>query len=415
MQSKPNIFVRRWLGSALIFLFIASILGLLMRLKVFKAIPVLPYKNLLHAHSHTALLGFGFLLIMGIYLFLILPRPINTKRYSRLMYVYVLAGIGMAVSFLYQSYGPISIAFSTIIMLVAYVLVYRFLRDYKKAEPTSQNPLIKWSIYWFLLSTLGIWAVGPVTAILGRTHELYFLSIQFFLHFQFNGWFTFSILGLLIYLAKQRGLDYKVSSTGFWLLNTGLVLMYFLSVTVVRKSAVFFVLTSAGAILQVISYYLILKPIIMHLAHGMNFRKWQTRLLMTGVGCLILKVVLQGLVVVPSLAVISYSVREFIVAYIHLILLGGTTLTASGILLKQGILSDNGWSKSGWIGLAVTFIIMEAVLFGYAVLTWQGMGNALFYIRTIFYVTIPFPVFTACIVIGAWRRPPTTRITKSAS
>lgn len=408
MEPKLQIFVRRWMGSALAFLFVASILGLLMRFKILKGTPALPYKNILHAHSHTALLGFGFLFVFGGFLFLILPAEEIKKRYSRLLLIYVASGVGMVASFLYQSYGPISITFSTIIMLAGYTMVYRFLKDYKKTPPERKNPLITWSLYWFLISTLGIWAVGPVTAILGREHELYFLSIQFFLHFQFNGWFTLSILGLLIYLAKKRGLDYKISPIGFWLLNIGLVLMYFLSVTVVSDLPIYFILTSAGAVLQIVAYYLILKPIISHLGKVLDFGKWRTRLLMTGIGCLILKVLLQGLVIFPSLAIVSHSIREFIVGYIHLILLGGMTLTAAGILLKEHILRSNTWSKIGWVGMVITFIIMEVILFSYAILTWQGMGNALLYIRAIFYVTIPFPVFAGFIVWGARNIPKTS-------
>ncbi len=391
--------------SAFALLFLASILGLLMRIMALKGVPAIPFKNVLHAHSHTALLGFGFLFMFGSFIFLILPVSRYKQLYRRLIIIYIAAAVGMFISFLYQSYGAISITFSTIVMLVAYTLIYFFLKDYKKASSELKNPLIRWSIYWFLISTLGIWAVGPVTAILGRTHELYFLSIQFFLHFQFNGWFTLSILGLLIYLAKKRGLDYKFSYPGLWLLNIGLVLTYFLGVTFVSDLPVYFILTSAGAILQIVAYYLILKPVIIHLIKTLDYRLWSTKLLLTGVGCLMLKVLLQSLVIFPSLAMVSYSVREFIVGYIHLILLGGMTLTGGGILLKEGILQPNKWNKIGWLGLAITFVIMELILFSYAILTWQGIGNALIYVTAMFYVTIPFPVFTGLIVYGAWNVP----------
>lgn len=402
MDHRTPTMIRGWMTSAFVMLFLASILGLLMRLMAMKGIPAIPFKNVLHAHSHTALLGFGFLFMLGSFIFLILPVSRYKRLYRRLSIIYIAAAVGMFISFLYQSYGAISITFSTIIMLVAYTMIYFFLKDYKKASSELKNPLIKWSIYWFLISTLGIWAVGPVTAILGRTHELYFLSIQFFLHFQFNGWFTLSILGLLIYLAKKRGLDYKVSTPGLWFLNMGLVLTYFLSVTFVRNLPVYFVLTSTGAIFQIIAYYLILKPVIIYLIKTLDFTLWTTRLLLTGAGCLVMKLLLQSLVILPSLAVVSYSVREFIVGYIHLILLGGMTLTGAGILLKEGVLIPNPWNKIGWLGLAITFVIMEVILFGYAILTWQGIGNALLYITTMFYVTLLFPIFTGFIAYGAW-------------
>src|SRR5680860_1334580 len=398
--SRPRI--RLWMGSALSLFLLASILGLVMRLKVLSGIPILPFRNLLHAHSHTALLGFGFLFILGAYIFLILPPTPHRRIYHRLWIIYLIAAIGMVISFLYQSYGPISISFSTVIMLTAYTFVYYFLKDYRKSLPERKNPLIAWSTFWFLISTLGIWVLGPVSVILGKAHDLYFLSIQFFLHFQFNGWFMYAVLGLLVYLARTRGQKNPASRLGLWFLNISLILTYFLSVTYVDGRPIFFLLTSVGVILQIVAYYLILKPVILFLIKNSDFNQWTTWILMTGIACVILKVLLQGLVVFPSLAVVSYAVREFIVGYIHLILLGGMTLTVAGILLKQYILVSNRWSKMGWIGLTLTFILMEIILFVHAILMWQGMGNASIFIQAIFYVTIPFPVFAGCIVLGAW-------------
>ena len=401
MVHHPQPPPRKWMRSALGLLFLASLVGLMMRAKVLYGIPDLPFNNLLHAHSHTALLGFGFLFILGSYIFLILNSVATWTAYKRLWIVFIIAAIGMFFSFLYQSYGPVSISFSTLIMLIAYAFLYHFLRDYKNSD--YRNPLVRWSIYWFFISTLGIWVLGPVSVTLGKAHDLYFLSIQFFLHFQFNGWFMYAIAGLLGYFVRSKGAHVEVTGTTLWLLNASLVLTFFLSVTYVDKHIIYFILTSAGVLIQLLAWYWVLKPILNSLLKITEFRRWTSLVLWIGIAFLILKVVLQGLVVFPSLAVVSYTIREFIVGYIHLILLGGMTLTGGGVLLGLGILPVNKWNQIGWTGLSIAFILMEVILFGHAIMTWQEIEDASTFIRAIFYVTLLFPVFVACMLFGLRR------------
>lgn len=396
--------VRRWMGGALVLFFLASVLGLFMRYMVFAASPILPYTHILHAHSHTALLGFGFLFILGSYLFVVLDGRFEHRRFYRLGLMYFGASMAMAFSFLYQSYGAVSITFSTIVMFLAYLMVYRFLKIYRQTNREVHHPLIRWSLYWFVLSTAGIWILGPTAAILGKSHDLYFLSIQFFLHFQFNGWFTYAALGLILFMYGPPVLRHRMPTSGLLMLNTSLILTYFLSVTYVDKKFLFFSLNSVGVILQLAAYIIILLPVYRYQSSKQIRRSWHMWVLWTGVICLICKVLIQGLVAFPGLAEASYSVREFIVGYIHLILLGGTTMTIGGVLLDHGILPKNRWASIGWIGLIATFIVTETILFGHGIATWQGAGNSLRFVRMIFYTTIPFPAFTGLIAYAAWKK-----------
>ena len=50
---------------ALGFFFIAALIGLTMRAFPLWNIPYFDYRNLLHTHSHIALLGWGFLMVSG--------------------------------------------------------------------------------------------------------------------------------------------------------------------------------------------------------------------------------------------------------------------------------------------------------------------------------------------------------------
>lgn len=396
--------VRRWMGGAFVLFFLASVLGLFMRYMVFSPSPILPFKHILHAHSHTALLGFGFLFILGAYLFVVLEGRFDHRRFYLLGLMYFGASIAMAIGFLYQSYGAVSITFSTIVMFLAYLMVYRFLKIYRQTHREIQHPLIRWSLYWFVLSTAGIWVLGPTAALLGKSHDLYFLSIQFFLHFQFNGWFTYAALGLFLFRFGPPGHRHRMPTASLLILNTSLILTYFLSVTYVEKNFLFFTLNALGVILQLVAYFLILVPVYRFQINQRIRNSWHLWVLWTGVMCLICKVFIQGLVIFPELAEVSYAVREFIVGYIHLILLGGATMTIGGVLIDHGTLPKNRWASIGWIGLIVTFMVTEVILFGHGIATWQSVGNALTFVRMIFYASIPFPVFTGLIAYAVWKK-----------
>src|SRR5687767_8808314 len=115
---------------ALFNLFLASVLGLLLR-----AYPLFPvsfptYKNLLHAHSHFAFGGW----IMPVLLALILkyfPDIANRISYTHLKNINLLmlvSAYGMLISFPFQGYAFASISFSTLSILAGFYMAYVFWR-----------------------------------------------------------------------------------------------------------------------------------------------------------------------------------------------------------------------------------------------------------------------------------------------
>ena len=94
-----NHFINRWMKTAVFFFFIASLFGTLMRSLFVWEIPLLEYRHLLQAHSHTALLGWGYLLVSGSLLFLFIKQTLHEKVYRRLLTLNILASSGMAFFF----------------------------------------------------------------------------------------------------------------------------------------------------------------------------------------------------------------------------------------------------------------------------------------------------------------------------
>lgn len=396
-------FARRWMAVAVGFFGLASVLGTLMRYYYVAEVPGIPYRYLLHAHSHVALLGWSYLLVSGALLFLLISRPKRQKVYHYLWRANIVAVAGMAIFFLYQGYGAYSIAFSTLHLLSAYAFAYYFLRDLAREPIASHTRWVQWSIYWLLVSTVGLWAIAPISMTLGKLHPLYFASIQFFLHFQFNGWLTYAMLGLWIFHRERQGIPIRIPSAGFGLLQLSLLLTYALSVTWSTPLAVIFYLNTAGVVLQVAAFYLILRALLRVANPVRSLTHWTDGLLLFGILCLVAKVVVQLAVALPAVATISYTIRHYVIGFIHLITLGAITLTGGALLLKHHLLPTHALARSGWLLLLVAFVLTEIALFGQGTLLWMRKGFVTYYSEIMVITSALFPVAIAIIAMGFYQ------------
>lgn len=400
-----GVFIRSWMLAALIFFFVAALFGTLMRYFFIEPIPFLEYKHLLHAHSHTALLSWAFMLVSGGILFLIVPQSPHRRQYRILFVVNVAVGAGLAGSFLIQGYGAFSIVFSSLHLLAVYGFAMYILKDLRRCEQTNAIRFIRWSVYWLLISTLGVWAAGPVKIYLGKLHPLYYASIQFFLHFQFNGWFTYAILGMMTFFLHRKGIDVPLPNHGFRLLHVSLIFTYALSITWSTPVSVLFYLNSLGVLLQVVAFYLLVIP-LMKAYHPMIKRAvWTDRFLQLGLACFIIKVLTQLAVALPIVATISYTIHNYVIGFIHLIMLGSISLTGAGILLKAGIFPINKRSQVGWYLLLSSFVLTEVILFGQGTLLWLEWGFVKWYYEILFSATALLPVSILIILSGFTTRP----------
>ena len=344
-----------------------------MRLLYLVEIPVLDYKHLLHAHSHLALLGWGFTALSGGLLYLLLAGRVRQRTYAGPLILNIIAGVGMAIFYVYQGYGPISIFFSAVHLVAAYWFAVRFLRDLRAHPSAPEIRLARWGVYWMIVSTLGLLAVGPVSATLGKLHPLYHASIQFFLHFQFNGWFAYAVLALLFRHFARRGEPLALRPHVFWLLQLSLVLTYALSITWSTPETFLFYLNSTGVVVQALAFYFILVPLWR--AHGRSAGgDIAAGLLWVGLGSLVLKIAAQTAVAVPAIAELSYTIRNLVVGFIHLTMLGFVSMTLLGLLVRAGYLPTGRLARLGYGTLIAAFFATEGLLFGQGLLLWLARG-----------------------------------------
>jgi len=388
---------------SLTFFFLAAILGALMRFYWIVEIPFLEYKHLLHSHSHTALLGWAFISLAGTLVFFLVPKKVRLEKLKTSFIVLIVACLGMFFSFIYQGYGPISISFSALTLLIIYYFGYQFLQSFKSESHSLSKTFGKWAVYWLFVSTLGLWIIAPVEAFLGKLHPAYFGSIQFFLHFQFNGWITYGILALIFGHCENRGTPITLPTTAFIILQVSLILTYTLSVTWSTPENYLFYLNSVGVLLQVIAFYVIFKNLFKSDFNLFEKHKLSSVLLKMGLLSLLLKVLIQAAVAIPYIAKVSYTIRNFVIGFIHLTTIGSFTLVLLAIWTFYGILSRKSTTKIGFVFLIVGFISTELILFIQGILLWNGQGFIASYYELIFGTTLLLPIAISIILISLFK------------
>jgi len=374
------------------FFLLAAILGALMRLFWLVEIPVLDYKHILHSHSHTALLGWAFMAMGSSFVYFLISDKKKLLKLKNALIFHVVACVGMFIAFLYQGYGIVSIAFSTIALVVIYYFSYEFLKALKTEKKSLSVSFGRWAIYWLLVSTLGLWLIAPVEAYLGKLHPAYFGSIQFFLHFQFNGWITYGILALIFKHCENQGVKITLPRPTFAILQVSLILTYTLSVTWSTPESYLFYINSAGVLLQILAFGILLYSLRKSIMNLFKGNKTTSALFLMGILSLMLKVLIQGAVAIPYIAKVSYTIRNFVIGFIHLTMLGSFSLVILAFWLYYEMLSYTVSLRVATTALIVGFVGTEFILFVQGILLWAGKGFIPAYYSILFIITMLLPI-----------------------
>ncbi|HKK11450.1 MAG TPA: hypothetical protein VJ945_01360, partial [Flavobacteriaceae bacterium] len=140
---------------------IAALLGLLLRYIYVNPLAI-NYRFLTHAHSHLAMLGWAYLMIYTFLVYYFVPK--QKLVYTKLFWLTEIAVLGMLLSFPFQGYAAISISFSTLHIFCSYYFVYRFWKD-MSIENTLVKNLVKTALIFMLISTIGVWCLGPAVGL----------------------------------------------------------------------------------------------------------------------------------------------------------------------------------------------------------------------------------------------------------
>ena len=384
----------KWFSVAITYLIIAGLLGALMRYAFAAELPSwIQYKNILHAHSHVAMMGW---IYSGLYIFICFLFGLNRDLYKKIFWVTQVSVVGMLISFPIQGYGLYSIFFTTLHLILSYVFIINVFRDLnQKGEKNYSSTFLRTALVFLFISTLGTWALGVIMNSSLKGGAIYYGSIQFFLHFQFNGWFIFAILGIFLKLLSQLDIiiDQKLLKRFYALLVISCVITYALAITWSTPNKFIFLTNSIGVILQfaaLIYLITILKKI--NVPFTKKLKPWTAGLIKFAFLCLISKIVIQTLVAIPYLATVSYTIKNFVIGFIHLLMLGAVSTFLIGLNIHYTNASNINLSKIGLAIFLTGFGLSELVLFLQGIMLWQAMGFLPGYYTLLFVVSLLMPL-----------------------
>ncbi len=311
--------------------FLLSVVGIVLRAYPLTAIPFFQYKNVLHAHSHFAFGGWVIpaLTFLVIKFFPELSSTVAYRHWRNIIVLLFISAYGMLLSFPFQGYGAISILFSTLSILASFYLGIVIWKAARKFQLFTSHYFLLAGLFFCFISAIGPFSTAPLIAMGKAGTPLYFNAIYFYLHFQYNGFFTFTVLAVLYKLIEQN----KPVNNGklvFRLLSFACIPTYFLSVLWTEPSLSFYIIGGSAALLQLAAVAWLLKDI-----KAIGWKSdWQGWLFRIAIFVFIIKNVLQLLSAFPSIARLAFQNRNFIIAYLHLVLLGFISIFIFSVVLK---------------------------------------------------------------------------------
>lgn len=379
-----------WIRTALLNFFVAACLGALLRFAFVVEIPWLKYKYVQHAHSHVAMLGWVYLALYALVIHTFLNQSQQeAKIYRYLFWLTQGSVIGMLFTFPVMGYAGWSIFFSTLNIVFSYIFLVRFWVDLKQNSKRSVARLfIKTAMVLMFLSTLALWGMGPIMALGYKGSAIYYMAVQFFLHFQFNGWFVFTVLGLFFHWLELQGWEFppQLMRIFFGLLLGSCLLTYALAVAWSNPLLFIFIINSTGVSLQLaalVAFLLLMKKA----AAAKRFSEWPwvRFLIWLAIACFCIKIIVQAAIVIPVIAKAAYSIRNFVIGFIHLINLGIISCFILGYCIQQNLLDS--LSKAAKVGLVIFIAGLlgsELLLFLQGTLLWGRIGFLPLYYELLF-------------------------------
>ncbi|WP_375605171.1 hypothetical protein [Flavobacterium davisii] len=341
---------KNWAFISIFNLFIVVILGTLMRYKIAFEFLFFQQKNLLHSHSHFAFSGW---ISQTLFFLLVLSKEqFVSKKYNIVLVLNLFCSYGMLFSFIIQGYGLISILLSTFSIIISYLFSYYFFKDNK--YNTVSNRWIKGGLIFNFISSFGTFFLAYMLATKNINENLYYFSIYFYLHFQYNGWFFFSIMGLFI---KKLPLDLKTTkqlTKSFYIFFISCIITYTLSILWVKIPKWLFILT---AIFTFLNFYFWLRMQSIFIVKFKERYK-KNNLILKGMFLVILlainfKFILQIGLLIDQLKDFVCSNRTIIIAYLHLIFLCIITFFLLAFMFIEKMIPSK---KVTVLGLGIFFI-----------------------------------------------------------
>ena len=363
-----------WFRIALFNLTIVAILGVIMRYKIPFSIPWLDQKHTLHSHSHFAFTGWISQALMTLVFAMINGNEKKiSQKHSQLLWLNIISAYGMLVSFIVQGYGVVSIAFSTLAIIVSALFLIMLVRDIQFKKSASYIAILFAAIL-NVISSLGPFSLAYLMANNISDQHAYLGSLYFFLHFQYNGWFFLASLGLLSHLLSPIIQDEKSLRKIILLFAIASLPAFLLSILWLDLAWYWMALACIAVALQLWAATILFKLIIQHKKQIVSKLNSTARLLLfLSLFAFGIKILLQSISLIPAVGDITYGFRPIVIGYLHLVLLGIITLFILGYAMGKEVIPITTKVQRG-----VTIFVCGIILNEFLLLV-QGVSSMQYY------------------------------------
>lgn len=346
----------RW---SLFNLLLVATVGVLMRALPFINGFPFAYKNVLHGHSHFAFGGWVMPLLLALIVraFPALANAVAFCHWRNISVLLMASAYGMLLAFPLLGYKPLSIFFATLSIFAGYYLAWVVFKAGRQLPATPGMRLLRAGLLYLTLASLGPFATGPLVALGYSETPLYFNAIYGYLHFTYNGFFTFALLAVVYQTMGQHGAG-RYGHLVCRLMHAACVPAYALSVLWTAPALVYYVIGGIAAALQLVATLLLLLD-----AGRLQWLDKSARWLMViALFAFVLKHLLQAASAFPTVAAMAASGRGFVIAYLHLVLLGFVSMGALAMVVQHRILRCTKSMRHGLYIFLAGFVATELLL-----------------------------------------------------
>jgi hypothetical protein len=321
----------------------------------------------------------------------VLHERIAYKHWRNVALLLLISAYGMLFSFPFGGYKVVSITFSTLSVLAGFYLALLTWKAIGRNPDKIYLQFIKWAMFYGVLSSLGPFLTGPLIALGMQGSPLYFNSVYFYLHFQYNGLFLFIVLGL-VFRIFLPGSANNEQNKFFLLMNTGLVASFALSLLWNKPAEIFYWIGGAGALLQLVALLYLKRSFkdIFLVRKG----RWLMSILVV---FFISKLFIQVASAFPVVASAAFAQKNLIVAYLHLVLLGLITFFVFWRIYPLVI--KNKFSAWGLYIFLAGFLLSESLLVVHSLFSIMYRVVPAFY-ETLFFASSLMPLGILLICAG---------------
>lgn len=375
---------------ALLYLFIAAFLGIVLRLFPVTNIDA-TYRYVVHTHSHIALLGWVYIALTTIIYYIGIEIK-EQKKHNLIFWCTQITILGMLFSFPFIGYALYSIIFSTLFMVCSYWF-YAFFRKYHHFKIDSISyKFFNTSLLLMVVSTIGPWALGVIMNTLGTTSPWYKNAIYLYLHFQYNGWFIFCLMGIFYYLLEKANVTFskKIANRFYNLLLISCFMTLFLSFLWAKPPLFIHILGASGGFLQLVAvvfFYKQIKELKKRLKTILKSTLYS--FLKISFTFFVIKITLQALTGIPYFSDLTSNILDFVIGYLHLTFLGVVTLSTLIFLNYFELIK---LPKFWTILYIIGFVLSEILIFLKGFSIWQQIYLIDNYFNTLIIFSLLMPV-----------------------